>query len=188
MPAESKSRLRRQAEAHRADLGAGGFAPALARNFLDRVPWRPDQLISGYVPMRSEADVLPLMRALAERGVRLALPVVPGKAAPLLFRLWLPDQRLEPGLFETMQPPADAETVEPDLLLIPLLAFDAGGARLGYGGGYYDRTLAALRRRRRIVAVGIGFEAQMVPHLPTAAHDQRLDFMVTEQGVREFLL
>jgi 5-formyltetrahydrofolate cyclo-ligase len=186
MPPDEKSSLRRLAEARRAAVARDGTGETLARNFLTGVPWREHQVISGYLPIGSEADVLPLLRALAAQGARLALPVVPGKAAPLLFRAWRPGEGLEQGVYGTSHPPPAAPELEPDLLLVPLLAFDASGARLGYGGGYYDRTLAALRRRRGTVAVGIGFEAQLFPGLPVGAHDERLDFMVTEQRVREF--
>jgi 5-formyltetrahydrofolate cyclo-ligase len=184
-----KSRLRAQAGAARAAAHAAlarSAAGALARQFLDALPWQAGQVISGYLPMRDEADILPLMRELDRRGARLALPVVAAKAQPLLFRRWAPGAPLEAGVFGTSHPPASADILIPDLLLVPLLAFDESGTRLGYGGGYYDRSLAALREVRRIIAVGIGYEAQRLPSLPCESHDQKLDWMVTEQRVREF--
>jgi 5-formyltetrahydrofolate cyclo-ligase len=183
-----KSALRNRAATVRAAAHAALAAEAgaaIARHFLDNLPWRPDQVIAGYRPMRDEADVMPLLRALAARGATLALPVVPGKAVPLLFRRWAPEAPLEAGPFGTSHPLASAGTVIPDLLLVPLLAFDESGNRLGYGGGYYDRSLTALRRTRPIVAVGICYEAQLFPPLPRDSHDQTLDWIVTERGIRE---
>jgi 5-formyltetrahydrofolate cyclo-ligase len=176
-----KAALRLEALARRQGLPPAG--EAIARNFLDGVPWQAARVISGYLPMGDEADLLPLMRLLADK---MALPVVTGRAVPLTFRRWKPGDRLEKGVFGTFHPPPAVSEVEPDLLLVPLLAFDESGHRLGYGGGYYDRTLAGLRHRRSIVAVGVGFEAQLFPKLPFGSHDQRLDFMVTEKKVREF--
>jgi len=180
-----KEAFRLEAQARRAGLPPAG--DLIARHFLDHIDWRKAKVISGYLPMGDEADVLPLLRAVQGK-VELALPVVPGKALPLLFRSWRPGGELVKGVFGTSHPPVANPEIEPDLLLVPLLGFDGNGHRLGYGGGYYDRTLAALRARRKIVAVGIGFEAQYFPSLPVASHDQRLDFMVTEQKVREFVI
>jgi 5-formyltetrahydrofolate cyclo-ligase len=186
-----KKLLRAQAGAARALAHAAladSAGQAIARHFFAQIPWQPGQVIAGYRPMRDEADLMPLLRELARRGAILALPVVAAKAQPLLFRRWTPDQPLEAGPFGTSHPPVGAEILIPDLLLVPLLAFDETGTRLGYGGGYYDRSLAALRRSRTIVAVGIGYEAQCLASLPCQSHDQRLDWMVTERRVREFVI
>jgi 5-formyltetrahydrofolate cyclo-ligase len=115
------------------------------------------------------------------------LPVVIAKNEPLLFRLWRPGMPLEVGRFGTLHPPNDSPLLTPDLVLVPLLAFDRHGDRLGYGGGYYDRTLAALRIERSSRAVGLAYAAQELPELPHQPHDQRLDWIVTEIDVRESL-
>ena len=171
--------------AHQADPDAG---QAIARNFLEALDWRQAGIISGYLPMGDEADILPLLRALSELGGDIALPVVPGKAVPLQFRRWRHGDSLEAGVFGTRHPPISAEIVEPDWLLVPMLAFDKAGYRLGYGGGYYDRTLAKLRRLGGITAIGIAYEAQYFEVLPSHAHDEKLDWIVTERQVREMVV
>jgi len=136
--------------------------------------------VSGYWPMRSELDPRPILTALSARGHPLCLPVVAGKARPLVFRAWHPGDALVAGGYGTQVPDAGQEVVVPHLLLVPLLAFDRAGYRLGYGGGFYDRTLAALRAAGPVVAVGLAFCAQEVDTVPHDATDARLDWIVTE--------
>ncbi|MEO0913323.1 MAG: 5-formyltetrahydrofolate cyclo-ligase [Pseudomonadota bacterium] len=136
-------------------------------------------VISGYMPIRTEIDPLPVMRVLADEGYRLCVPVVEGKGRPLRFRAWSPDTEMEPGAFGALVPRAGA-WLEPDALITPLLAFDAAGYRLGYGGGFYDRTLAVLGAERRVYTVGFAYEAQRVASVPREATDMRLDAIVTE--------
>jgi 5-formyltetrahydrofolate cyclo-ligase len=133
--------------------------------------------------MRGEIDVLPVLSVLAERGQVTALPAVVDRKAPLVFRRWVPGDALEDGLYGTRHPLAEAEAVRPVLLLVPLLAFDRKGVRLGYGGGFYDRTLAALRAVGPVVAVGVAYAGQEVDALPAEPHDERLDWVVTEKEV-----
>jgi 5-formyltetrahydrofolate cyclo-ligase len=173
--------LRREAH-RRAGPGAGLL---IADNFMVRVPWREARVIAGYVSIGDEADVAPLLGLLAGQGVNLALPAVAARDAALEFRRWKPEDPLETGLFATSHPSELAEREVPDLLLVPLLAFDLLGGRLGYGGGYYDRTLAALREKGPVIAVGIGYAGQRVNGLPRETHDQKLDWIVTEQDVWE---
>jgi 5-formyltetrahydrofolate cyclo-ligase len=116
----------------------------------------------------------------------VALPVTPAVPAPLTFRRWTPASVLVAGPFGTSEPDSDAPAIEPDALLVPLLAVDTDGYRLGYGGGYYDRTLDVLRARRRVVAVGVGFEAQRIDRLPRAAGDERLDWLLTDRRLLAF--
>ena len=142
-------------------------------------------LVAGTWPMGEEADPRPLLAALAERGHPLALPMVTAKASPLRFRRWSPGEALEKGPHGTHQPLASAPEVTPDILLVPLLAFDPEGHRLGYGGGYYDRTLEGLRAARKVLAIGLAFAAQQAEALPATAHDQRLDWIITENGPME---
>ena len=187
--ASVKADLRAQALIRRRDAfeRSATAGRQIADLFLQNIAWRPDQVVSGYVPIGQEADVMPLLQALALRHVGLALPVVTERSAPLRFRAWAPGDALEQAGFNCRQPLAVAAWADPDLLLVPMLAFDRSGARLGYGGGYYDRTLSALRRDRPITAIGIAFAAQEWESLPCDPHDQRLDFIVTEQGVLEIL-
>jgi 5-formyltetrahydrofolate cyclo-ligase len=184
----SKVNLRREAEAVRREarerLGETA-GQSIASVFLAGVPWSVGQTIAGYWPINDEADVRPLLETLAEHGCPVALPVVVAKDEALAFRLWWPEMRLDVGPLGTLHPTPDSPLVTPDLLLVPLLAFDQHGGRLGYGGGYYDRTLYALRADRPTRAVGIAYAAQEVPKLPHQPHDQRLDWIVTETAARE---
>ena len=140
-----------------------------------------------YGAQGSEMEAAPLARALMVHGLELALPVVVRRDAPLAFRRWSPGDPLELDQAGCPAPLDLASEVTPDLIIVPLLAFDAAGGRLGQGGGYYDRTLEALRTEgshRRIAAVGLGYAAQELDHLPMDAHDQRLDGVLTEAGYR----
>ena len=139
------------------------------------------------LPIGSEADPSEIMRRAAARGHAIALPCVEVLAAPLVFRLWKPGDPLAAGPHGTKSPVADAPAVTPALMLLPLLAFDRAGRRLGQGGGYYDRTLEALRSEgRQVVAVGLAFSAQEAEELPEERGDQRLDWIVTETAAIAF--
>jgi 5-formyltetrahydrofolate cyclo-ligase len=140
-------------------------------------------VISGYWPLGDEIDPRPLLQALAGRGLPLALPAIRAAGEPLDFRAWRPGDALRPARFGTREPLPEAPLVQPGLLLVPLLAFDAAGYRLGYGGGFYDRSLALLRRTGDILAVGLAYAAQQVAAVPREATDQALDLVVTEAGV-----
>lgn len=170
-------------------------------HFLERLEDRlsPRTVVSLYWPMRDEMDVLPLITALADRDVPTALPVMQGADAPLLFRCWRYGDSLQRGSFGVDEP-TDGEIVRPDIVVAPLLAFDAAGNRLGYGGGYYDRTLAGLRSGRSgrsgatrskakgadVLAVGVAYDAQQIETMPVHPGDQVLDMIVTERRVLEF--
>jgi 5-formyltetrahydrofolate cyclo-ligase len=167
--------------AHQALHGVAG--PRIAAHALAAPPLRSAAVVSGYWPMAEEADPLPLLDALAAEGRAVALPVVVGRHRPLEFRQWRPGDPLEPGGHGTRHPLAQAAVLVPDLLLVPLLAFDRQGSRLGYGGGYYDRTLAMLRASGPAVAMGLAYAAQEVAALPRDGHDQHLDWVVTEEGL-----
>ena len=147
----------------------------------------PAASVAIYRAIGSEIDPLPLAMILAARGRGLCLPVVVARDAPLLFRRWSPGDALEPDAAGCPAPLPVAGVVRPDLILAPLLAFDAEGGRLGQGGGFYDRTLAELRRRPSPPGfVGVAFAGQEVAALPMASHDQRLDGVLTESGYRAF--
>lgn len=135
--------------------------------------------LAGYMPMRTEIDCLP---AMAAHQGRVGVPVIPGAAMPLLFHRWHPEARMVPGAFGALIPEG-GEAVDPDVLIVPLLAFDRRGFRLGYGGGFYDRTLELLRGRKSILAIGFAFEAQVMDEVPIEPTDQPLDLIVTERDV-----
>ena len=160
-------------------------AAAVLAAFADTMALRPGEVVAGFVPIRSEIDPRPLMQRLAGHGAILALPVIGARDAPLSFRLWSADTVLVPGPLGILQPAATAPLCEPDIVLVPLVAFDRTGHRIGYGGGYYDRTLHALRARRTIRALGVAFAMQEVETVPASRHDALLDAVLTEAGVIE---
>jgi 5-formyltetrahydrofolate cyclo-ligase len=165
------------APAARAAAGAA-IGVALAARF----PPGSLALVAGYWPIRAEYDALDYLRRTIDAGAAAALPVVIGPGAPLEFRLWTPQTRMEPGRWIT-QHPALGPAVAPTALLIPLVGFDAAGHRLGYGGGFYDRTLAALEPRP--LAIGIGFELARLASIDPGPHDAPMDVIITEAGVFE---
>ncbi len=145
------------------------------------VPVDAATVVAGYAPIRSEFDPFPLMRALAQHGARLALPVVVARDQPLAFRAWSFGQALHPGKFAILEPALDAMPVEPDLLLVPLAAFDRAGHRIGYGAGFYDRTLSRRSATKPMIALGLAFATQEVGGVPALPHDIGLDYIVTER-------
>ncbi|NGM45308.1 5-formyltetrahydrofolate cyclo-ligase [Rhodobacter sp. SGA-6-6] len=176
-----KALARKAAFAARKEAHACGQGQA-AEILADYLAAQAGAVLSGYMPMRSEIDPLPAMAA--HRGV-VGVPVIPGPAMPLKFREWSPGCVLVAGEFGAPIP-AEGAWVEPAVLIVPMLAFDARGYRLGYGGGFYDRTLELLRAKRPTLAVGFAYAAQEVDEVPIDAFDQQLDAVVTEEGVREF--
>jgi 5-formyltetrahydrofolate cyclo-ligase len=184
-----KARLRREAlraaRASAVTLGAGAGL-RLADAFASAIPLDVDAIVGAYAALPSEIDPLPLLHRLAEAGHAIALPAVETAAAPLVFRHWHPGDPLVPGPFGTSYPRDAARRLDPDVLIVPLVAFDSEGYRLGRGGGFYDRTIEDLRRRAPLVVVGCAFAGQEVAGLPHASHDQRLDWIVTENGATAF--
>lgn len=155
-------------------------------HFLASVPLSKNALIAGYWPIGSELDSRGLMDQLWGRGHRICLPIAKGPGADLIFRIWKPGDTLKPGHYDIPEPLSTAEIVDPDVLIIPLVSFDRRGHRLGYGAGHYDRTIAQMRKRKKILAVGIALERQHVNELPMAKYDQALDFVVTEERACRF--
>ena len=174
----SKSRAARQAVSADERMRAAENVARIGLGFLDRSPG----VVAAYYPVRSEFDCMPLLRRVAAEGWALALPVIAG-SAPLQFRQWTFGAPLEPGPFGIPEPVAGAFAV-PDVLLVPLLAFDRRGYRLGYGGGHYDRTLAGLRAQGEIAAIGLAFDAQEVAQVPLCPYDERLDWILTPSGAK----
>lgn len=161
---------------------AGPASAKLAETGLDFLKPAPGAMISGYLAYRTEIDVMPLMQKLAGQGFELALPVVIEMEQPLVFRKWAPGDATEAGKLNIDTPLASAPEVDPDLLLVPLLAFDERGYRLGYGGGFYDRTLEKLRKQKSITAVGVAFAGQQVGSVVRGIEDQPVDWILTENG------
>ena len=189
LPTErSKADLRTAALAKRdalSDRKRAAAAKAVAKRGLP-VEITPGMVVSGYSPIRGEIDPVPLMRKLAEQGARLALPAIVARGKSLAFRAWSPDDRLMLGPLGILEPsPAAAELV-PDVMVVPLAAFDRLGHRIGYGGGYYDYTLAHLRKVKVITAIGLAFAAQEIEAVPALSHDVPLDYVLTETAVFDF--
>ena len=187
---DDKRALRSAMLARRSALSEGerqAAAEGLLAMFQQEKPFATPAVVSGFWPIKEEIDIRPLMGELFAAGCRLALPVVQGRGKPLLFRAWRPGDPLEAGVFGTLQPSAAQEAVEPDALMVPLLACDQDGWRLGYGGGFYDRTLAGLRGRRLVRAIGVGFNNQVVPEVPHGPDDQRLDWLLTDKRACAFV-
>jgi 5-formyltetrahydrofolate cyclo-ligase len=143
-------------------------------------------IVSGYSPIRSEIDPAPLMRALAAHGAQLALPAIMARGQSLAFRAWSPNDKLLLGPLGILEPSPAAIEVIPDIMLVPLAAFDRAGHRIGYGAGHYDYTLAHLRKLKHIIAVGLAFAAQEIVAVPALPHDVALDYVLTETEVLDF--
>jgi 5-formyltetrahydrofolate cyclo-ligase len=188
-PDRSKLGLRAIALAARDALGAGeraSAAQALAQRGLPIAIAR-GTIVAGYAPIRSEIDPMPLLERLAADGARLALPVILGSSErALAFRSFSPGDVLAPGPLGTMQPAMNSAELVPDIVLVPLAAFDQAGHRIGYGAGYYDRTIKMLRGLNRAIAIGIAFAVQEIAAVPTLPHDAALDFVLTETNTFDF--
>jgi 5-formyltetrahydrofolate cyclo-ligase len=183
----NKGLLRKEARARRAQLARGSpdFAARIVP-FANEFEFPPKAIVAGYWPTRDEADPRALMEALAARGATLALPRIEERNAALSFRRWSEGDALIDSHHAIQEPLAEAPRVTPNLVLVPLLAFDTIGHRLGYGGGYYDRTLAGLRAESPVTAIGIAYAGQEIAAIPHEANDQRLDMVLTELGLRRF--
>ncbi len=182
---EKKAELRRDAIARRDAL-----PPDARQAAAEAIAARPfplaiasGMLVSGFMPLKSEINPLPLMRKLTGEGARLALPVLAGRGQPLTMREWAWGEPLAAGTWGIREPMPEAPAVEPDILLVPLLAFDRAGHRIGYGAGYYDLTITQLRARKAVMAVGLAYAAQEVPDVPATPRDARLDLVLTEREV-----
>ncbi|GLR66487.1 hypothetical protein GCM10010909_11670 [Acidocella aquatica] len=178
--AAAKAALRKQAMAAR-NACDPALGAQLARHVLEDCPPPAGAVVAGYWPMGDEIDIRPLLYALAARGFVVCLPETPPRGQPLVFKKWQPGAALFAGRFGTSHPAG--EVARPDFVLVPLLAFDAKGNRLGYGGGYYDRTLAALPNAFRL---GCAFAAQEVEAVPADANDLKIHALATEVSLRRF--
>jgi len=183
-----KSQLRAEAFAKRDSLPADARAAAAeaiaARPFPVSVA--AGMIVSGFSPMKTEINPLPLMRKAAQLGAQLALPAIAGRGKPLIMRAYAFGDELARGQWGIREPKADAPEVAPDILIVPLAAFDRAGHRIGYGAGYYDMTINALRVKKNVVAMGIAFAAQEIASVPATERDACLDFVLTEREVIDF--
>lgn len=176
---KAASRQRKEARAAAGPDAATTVADILARD----LPASGGVTVSGFLPIGSEIDVRPALERLRALGCDICLPCVVAPDTPLVFRRWREGDPLVTEAFGTRAPAPDAPVVEPDILLVPMLAFDAAGYRLGYGGGFYDRSLDALRARKAVLAVGVAFDGQRVAAVPRGPFDQPLDRIATETGM-----
>jgi 5-formyltetrahydrofolate cyclo-ligase len=182
---EQKAIIRRDAVSRRDAIPAAERAKA-AETIASRafpLTITPGTIVSGFSPLKSEINPLPLMRRLADAGAQLALPVVAGRGKPLIMRAFAFGDALVSGQWGIREPKSEAGEVAPDILLVPLLAFDRSGHRVGYGAGYYDMTIAKLRALKSVTAVGIAFAAQEIASVPVTPRDARLDLVLTEREV-----
>jgi len=183
-----KTELRKTAFARRDALPAAerqAAADAVAARPFP-IPIAPGVIVSGFSPLKTEINPLPLMRRLAAAGARLALPAVAGRGKQLIMRSYTFGQALNEGVWGIREPKDDAPEVDPDILIVPLAAFDRRGNRIGYGAGYYDMTINRLRSVKSVVAIGIAYAAQEVSEVPTTSRDAPLDLVLTERDVIDF--
>ena len=185
---QEKARLRTEALARRDAMPAQARARAVEtitlRPFPVAVP--TSAIVSGFSPIKTEFNPVPLMRKLADAGASLALPVVAGRGLPLVMRAWNFGDEMVSGVWGIREPKPTAPEVFPDILLVPLAAFDRSGQRIGYGAGHYDRTIARLREMKKVTAIGVCFAVQEIDHVPATAFDQRLDLVLTENEIIDF--
>ncbi|MBL4807649.1 MAG: 5-formyltetrahydrofolate cyclo-ligase [Rhodobacteraceae bacterium] len=168
--------------AHHSQTDAAGQAAAQFMRWLGNQNFN---IVAGYMPIRTEIDVLPLMHTLHLRGMNICVPVIVAKGMPLKFRQWTPSCDMENGPFGAPVP-TSGDWLLPDLMLCPLISFDLTSQRLGYGGGFYDRSLEQLRAAKPVTALGYAYAGQQVDTVPSEHTDQPLDGMVTERGVTMF--
>jgi 5-formyltetrahydrofolate cyclo-ligase len=188
LPEQLKAALRRAALARRDALPPAErmrAAYAIAERGLP-VKVTPGTVVSGFSPLKTEISPLPLMRRLADAGASLALPVVVGRGQPLVMRAWSFGAPLVSGVWGIREPPADAPEAFPDILIVPLVAFDRRGHRIGYGAGYYDMTITRLRAMKPVTAIGVAFATQEIAAVPATPRDARLDLVLTEREAISF--
>jgi 5-formyltetrahydrofolate cyclo-ligase len=185
---DQKSQLRTEVLSRRDALPpavrAAGAQAIAARPFP--VAFERGMIVSGFSPMRSEINPVPLIRKLVDAGARLALPAIAGRGKALIMRAWNFGEPLAPGQWGIREPMPEAPEVAPDILIVPLAAFDRTGHRIGYGAGYFDMTINALRAKKPVTAVGIAFAIQEILSVPATERDARLDLVLTEREVLDF--
>jgi 5-formyltetrahydrofolate cyclo-ligase len=187
-PDTPKARLRAAALARRDALPPGERAAAaetIAARVLP-VAFKRGQIVSGFMPMQSEINPLPLLRKFAAAGAKLALPAIAGRGKPLIMRAYTFGDELARGQWGIREPKPQARAVDPDILIVPLACFDRAGHRIGFGAGYYDMTINALRAKKTVTAIGVAFATQEIPQVPATERDARLDLVLTERELIDF--
>jgi len=186
----AKAVLRAEALARRDALPAAERAAAAAEIAARPFPLKAvsGMIVAGFSPMKAKSEInpIPLLRKLSDAGAQLALPAIAGRGLPLIMRAWKFGAPLAAGQWGIREPMPDAPEVAPDILIVPLAAFDRAGHRIGYGAGYYDMTINALRAKKQVVAIGIAFAAQEIPRVPATERDARLDLVLTERETIDF--
>jgi len=187
-PDSPKARLRVAALARRDALPAGERAAAAEMIAARALPlaFKRGQIVSGFMPMQSEINPLPLLRKFAAAGAKLALPAIAGRGKPLIMRAYTFGDELARGQWGIREPKPQARAVDPDILIVPLACFDRAGHRIGFGAGYYDMTINALRAKKAITAIGVAFATQEIPQVPATERDARLDLVLTERELIDF--
>jgi len=183
-----KAALRAEALARRDALPAAA-RQAAAEAIADRAfPVKVERgtIVSGFSPMKTEINPIPLLRKLADAGASLALPAIAGRGKPLIMRAWKFGDPFKAGQWGIREPMPEAPQVDPDILIVPLACFDRAGHRIGYGAGYYDMTINALRAKKKVIAIGIAFAAQEIDKVPATPRDARLDLVLTEREIIDF--
>ncbi len=184
----AKNELRRQLKPQRETITSEEYEASrskIAEIDLAPLSITSEKIVAGYYPVRREINCIKLLEKLHGRQITIALPVVRGDELSLHFKKWSPGDALKKGQLNILEPEGDAPNVTPDILFIPLLAFDKKGYRLGYGKGHYDRTLAELQNNASVTAVGIAYDTQEIPEVPFDQYDQRLDWILTQSGLRK---
>jgi 5-formyltetrahydrofolate cyclo-ligase len=186
--AKSKAALREAALALRDALPASERQAAAESIAAQPFPVTIKQgiIVSGFMPMKTEINPSPLMRKLADAGAQLALPAIAGRGKPLSMRAWTFGAPLKTGQWGIREPGPEALEIAPDILIVPLACFDRAGHRIGYGAGYYDMTINALRAKKKVTAIGVAFAAQEIPQVPATERDARLDLVLTEREIIDF--
>lgn len=164
------------------DRHGPGACRKLAAHGLDFLDVRPGMIVSGFSAIKDEIDPAHLLKWLYAEGFSLALPVIEKRGKPLVMRAWKPGDVMNSGQWGIAEPTEDKAELEPDVVLVPLLAFDLAGGRLGYGGGFYDRTLSKLRGTKPTFGIGVAYDEQRVENVPREEHDQLLDWVLTPSG------
>jgi 5-formyltetrahydrofolate cyclo-ligase len=185
---DQKSALRASALALR-DAMPASERQAAAETIAARafpVAVTPGMIVSGFMPMKTEINPLPLLRKIAGQGAQLALPCIAGRGKALIMRAWKFGDAFKEGQWGIREPMPDAPEVAPDILIVPLACFDRAGHRIGYGAGYYDMTIHVLRAKKKVVAIGVAFAAQEIAQVPATERDERLDFVLTEKEIIAF--
>lgn len=183
---QDKAELRSVMTAIREESARGDSAAVAihTKTLIERLRLKQGDVAAGYWPIKTELDPRPVLFELAASGMKTALPTTPKAGEPLVFRHWQDGDEVIAGLYGTSEPSADSPICTPKLILVPMLAFDSAGFRLGYGGGFYDRTLAAIREGGgEVYAIGIAYESQRVERVPVGIHDAKLDGVLTDSGL-----